>query len=170
MTSWIRMTTPRQRLIDERLPVWDFSETHRRTLSASSRSVVYATARHLDFSASWITRTLLHIRGIRGVASLDAILERGEFSIVAERPPEEFVIWVEVPDRLHIAWNFEFAAVRTGFIEVSTSTRIRCLTSRSRRLFRLYWLIVRPFSGLIRREMLRCLESQVRIQETSSDV
>ncbi|TMB67768.1 MAG: hypothetical protein E6J43_07850, partial [Chloroflexi bacterium] len=36
-----------------------------------------------------------------------------------------------------------------------TETRVRCLGVPSRRWFRLYWLVIRPFSGLLRRSMLR---------------
>ena len=35
-----------------------------------------------------------------------------------------------------------------------TETRVRCLGRSSRRWFRLYWLVIRPFSGLLRRAML----------------
>jgi hypothetical protein len=36
-----------------------------------------------------------------------------------------------------------------------TETRVRCLGASSRRWFRLYWLLIRPFSGLLRHAMLR---------------
>jgi hypothetical protein len=36
-----------------------------------------------------------------------------------------------------------------------TETRVRALGPAARRRFRLYWLLIRPFSGLLRRSMLR---------------
>jgi hypothetical protein len=36
-----------------------------------------------------------------------------------------------------------------------TETRVRAGHRAARRWFRLYWLVVRPFSGLIRRRWLR---------------
>ena len=38
---------------------------------------------------------------------------------------------------------------------LSTETRVTCGDSRSRQKFRAYWFFVRPFSGLIRRLMLK---------------
>jgi hypothetical protein len=36
-----------------------------------------------------------------------------------------------------------------------------CLDESSRRRFRRYWLFIRPFSGLIRMEMLRVIRQQI---------
>jgi hypothetical protein len=41
-----------------------------------------------------------------------------------------------------------------------TETRVRCLGASSRRWFRLYWLVIRPFSGLLRRSMLRGIRTE----------
>jgi hypothetical protein len=38
---------------------------------------------------------------------------------------------------------------------LSTETRILCFGENARRTFRLYWTFVGPFSGLIRRGLLR---------------
>ena len=40
---------------------------------------------------------------------------------------------------------------------VRTLLRVHALTPRARRLFRLYWLVVGPFSALIRRRWLRAI-------------
>jgi len=40
---------------------------------------------------------------------------------------------------------------------VATETRIRCTDDASRRAFLRYWRVIRPFSGLIRMEMLRSI-------------
>jgi hypothetical protein len=52
------------------------------------------------------------------------------------------------------AWNFRVEPGRAGGATISTETRILCTDARSRRAFRRYWKLVRPFSGLIRIEML----------------
>lgn len=43
-----------------------------------------------------------------------------------------------------------------GFREgvLSTETRVWLTDARARRRFRAYWLVVRPFSGLVRRSWL----------------
>jgi hypothetical protein len=60
------------------------------------------------------------------------------------------------------AWNFKLleTAPRTEATILSTDTRIQCFGQATRWKFRAYWSVVGPFSGLIRKEMLR----QVKIE------
>lgn len=105
--------------------------------------------------------------------------ERAGFRIVAERAPEELVIgllgrfWTPrgalVPEvtaetfrsgppkgQALAGWNFTVADGGDGWCELRTQTRVWCAPD-ARWKFRLYWLFVRPGSGLIRREMLRSI-------------
>jgi hypothetical protein len=99
------------------------------------------------------------------------------FTLLAEDPPRELVLGVDgafwrlrgdlrrvdapsfrgpqPPGTARVAWNFHVAKRQGGMCELSTETRVRCADAASRRRFRLYWLVVRPGSGLIRRMMLR---------------
>jgi hypothetical protein len=52
------------------------------------------------------------------------------------------------------AWNFTIESFGQ-VTKVVTETRIQCTDRQSRRRFRAYWLLIRPFSGLLRRYMLR---------------
>ncbi len=56
------------------------------------------------------------------------------------------------------AWDFCIEERETVSI-LTTETRILCADRSSRRKFRAYWLLVRPFSGLIRILMLRSVKS-----------
>lgn len=107
-----------------------------------------------------------------------ADFERAGFRVVAERAPEELVIgllgrfWTpggglrEVssgtfragppPNHALAGWNFAVRPVGVGACEVRTETRVWCAPD-ARLKFRLYWLVVRPWSGLIRRSMLRAI-------------
>lgn len=111
--------------------------------------------------------------------TLSSILEHG-FVLLADIPNEEVVVgavgrfWTSSGERYDIdpkdfrefnqpgsavaAWNFSFSDAGGGVTRVATETRVRCTDAASRRRFRLYWLLVRPFSGLIRRLMLRRLK------------
>ncbi len=54
-------------------------------------------------------------------------------------------------------WNFSLTPISATQTLLATETRVLCLDETSRRRFRFYWTFVRPFSGWIRREALRCL-------------
>lgn len=105
--------------------------------------------------------------------------EEAGFRVVAESAPEELVIgllgrfWTPrgalcrdmtremfrqpPPDGQALAgWNFTVSARADGATELRTETRVLCARN-ARWKFRLYWLIVRPGSGLIRRSMLRAI-------------
>ena len=46
---------------------------------------------------------------------------------------------------------------RTSTRGLTTETRVLLTDERSRRAFRRYWLVIRPFSGLIRRNWLTAI-------------
>jgi hypothetical protein len=116
-------------------------------------------------------------RGRRPV-TLDRLLDGG-FTLLGERPGQELVLgtigrfwrargelWPTSPERFReaapygtakAAWNFALTAATSKHTEVRTETRVLCADARSRRRFRAYWVFVRPFSGLIRREMLAAI-------------
>ena len=113
--------------------------------------------------------------------TLQTLIDAG-FGVLAEQPGKEVVLGVSgkfwrptgnlspfnradfdaaLPAGLSRAvWNFHVEGVNDQTI-LSTETRVTCADARSRRKFRAYWFFVRPFSGLIRRIMLR------RVRQTS---
>jgi uncharacterized membrane protein (UPF0127 family) len=117
-------------------------------------------------------------RGTRRVMRL-ADLERAGFRVVAERGNDELVLgllgrfWTPrgdlcadvsresfpagPPAGMALAgWSFSVHPLRDDVTELRTETRVLCAPD-VRRTFRLYWLIVRPGSGLIRHDMLRAI-------------
>jgi hypothetical protein len=107
-------------------------------------------------------------------------MERGGFTRLADRPAEELVFgvvgrfWTPSGGRARVdaaafkafarpglakaAWSFALAANADGTTRLTTETRVHCPDGASRRRFRVYWLAVRPGSGLIRRAMLRAVK------------
>ncbi len=65
------------------------------------------------------------------------------------------------PGIARAVWSFTVEQSGNGQTNLSTETRVICGDDVSRRKFRIYWLFVRPFSGLIRRIMLRRLRKAV---------
>ncbi len=68
--------------------------------------------------------------------------------------PEDFTDF-QRPGFAVAAWNFTVRGPAGGPVRLATETRVRLTDPASRRSFRAYWTVVGPFSGLIRREMLR---------------
>jgi hypothetical protein len=112
--------------------------------------------------------------------------EYAGFTVVAERIPEELVIgllgrfWTAraslcrqisaetfraaPPAGQALAgWNFTVAERADGASELRTETRVWCAPD-ARWKFRLYWLVVRPGSGLIRRSMLQAIRRHAELR------
>jgi hypothetical protein len=61
-------------------------------------------------------------------------------------------------------WNFSLSDGLNGQTVLQTETRVVCGDTASRKKFLAYWLVVRPFSGLIRRIMLRAVRGACQPQ------
>jgi hypothetical protein len=105
-----------------------------------------------------IVRALLRLRGL-GVpsGSLEQFATTPPFRELA-RSETEFVAGL-APRGLEIAFDLR-AEPRPGGSLLTTETRVHALTPRARRLFRLYWLAVGPFSALIRRRWLKAIAAR----------
>ena len=167
-------------LADELLPAYDVVMRHAVDVAAPP-SVVWDALHRADFAGAWYVRALLALRGLRRPGRVQRLtLERlveGGFIRLGERAgceialglvgrfwlpsggrvkltPDEFRRFAE-PGHAKVVWTFRVAPAGTVATRLTTETRVACLGATSRRRFRAYWLVVRPFSGLIRRAMLR---------------
>lgn len=175
-------------LANQFLPSFDVQTLQSISIAAPS-SVVFAEARKLDFSNSFVTRALFAIRGIptsalsaNGISQIGFKLLREDtghgfvFGLIgrfwtlgggiADFDADDFVNFNH-PGYAKAVWSFEVRP-RGDITDLSTITRVRCLDSESQRRFRRYWLFVRPFSDIIRREALRSVKqrSEILIQST----
>jgi len=166
-------------LADELLPAYDVVMRHAIDVAAPAAEVWDALHR-ADFAAAWYVRALLMLRGLRRPVRVPRLtLERlveGGFVRLGERAgcelalglvgrfwlpsggrvkvrPHEFRGFVE-PGHAKVVWTFAVAAAGPARTRLTTETRVACVDAASRRRFRVYWLVVRPFSGLIRKAML----------------
>ncbi|MDB5223899.1 MAG: hypothetical protein JWN83_2566 [Chitinophagaceae bacterium] len=146
-------------LIDKYLPAYTYNEYHERLINASAEDCFVVT-RNLDMSKSFITKALMKLRGLPTKdLRLQGFIKNICFTYLDEDPFKEFVIDAS-QHNTKIIWNFYFKKVKENKTLVSTETRIRCLTKRSNFLFSLYWFFVKPFSGIIRLEMLRLIKKK----------
>ena len=62
------------------------------------------------------------------------------------------------PGYAKVAWNFKLRADSTESTVLSTETRIKCFGAAFWK-FRLYWTVVGPFSGLMRKAILKQIKT-----------
>jgi hypothetical protein len=111
--------------------------------------------------------------------TIEAALKHG-FVVLGEKPGRELLLgaagrfWgtpgslsridsttfssFEEPGAAQAAWNFAVRPLVGERTMLTTETRVRCVDADSRWRFRLYWLFIRPFSGVIRLVMLRAIK------------
>lgn len=161
-------------LLDDVLQEWHFRERHRRHVHADPLRV-FAALRQLTLAETPVAAVLVRLRGVRPERDLPIFdeMRRAGFEVVAEEPGRELVFaavgqpWkvrggerrrgldfrtFAEPGFAKMAFNF-----RLDGPTLSTETRVLLTDERSRRAFRRYWLVIRPFSGLIRRAWLRAI-------------
>ncbi|MGH7601003.1 MAG: hypothetical protein ACREOI_31985 [bacterium] len=153
-----------------------------RTLDLSGSAWVRWLFRLRGFPALFFSRARSLQEGLG--LTLDSLLKTG-FILLGEMPLREIVLglvgkfWTSsgciqrldkagflsftTPDYAKAVWNFSLLPQADGTTRLLTETRVLCLDETSRRRFRLYWVFIRPFSGLIRREALRAIKRQAEM-------
>jgi hypothetical protein len=79
--------------------------------------------------------------------------------------PDLFMVFDE-PGAAKAAWNFAVRPLVGDKTVLTTETRVRCVDPAGRWRFRLYWMLIRPFSGLIRLVMLRAIKRDAERKQT----
>jgi len=175
-------------LIDDFLPNPDFSAAYQVPVNAPV-SRVHERLLAVDFNASPIVRLLLSLRTGRRVrrhrapGNFAQRFEDSGFVILAEVPGEEVVIGVAGrfwrPDggrclelkpgdfiafsqagSAKAAMNFRMRSHTENRTLLSTETRVACFGPAACWKFRLYWAVVAPFSGLIRKVILQQVKAE----------
>jgi hypothetical protein len=165
-------------LIDDVLPEYDFVERHSVRADASAGRLLEA-ALAVTLAELPLVRLLFWLRGLGRRAPDASVLEAmgaEGFELAREEPGREVVLtavgrpWTP---RGGILREVEFRAfAEPGWARMAlsvsaedgclrTETRVRLTDASARRRFRLYWLLVRPPSGLIRRLWLRAAARRV---------
>ena len=170
--------------LDAELPEFDVSSHHEIEIAAP-RERAWSALLEADLAGSAVSKVLLALRGyglrarrVRAGGSVADRLQRFGFTKLAEVPGEELVFglagrfWLPAgglerlsgpedfrafanPECVKAAWNLRVVETGPGTSRLTTETRVLGLGDGARRRFRLYWTFVGPFSGLIRRMLLR---------------
>lgn len=165
-------------LQDKFLPQFHYDETHQTTIEASVEKI-FPTIEHLDFSQSKIIRFLFALRGMPSSMMNTDGLEKHRFFVLEKKVNQEIIIgligqfwkpngnlqafspdeFIEFnkPGFAKATWSFSLIA-NDGHTQLETVTRIQCTDEYSRRRFSWYWFFIKPFSGLVRLEILKALK------------
>lgn len=170
-------------LIDQFSPRWHFREHHRRSSSAAPADLLTAVD-HVTWAEVPVMRSLMRVRSAGGLRLTGSgpilqdmtrvgftALAQNEDEVVAGAigrpwsprggaPPEwsaatdpaDVFVDFAAPGWAKMVLNFHASAG-----ELSTETRVLLTDDRSRRLFTGYWIVIRPFSGLIRGRWLTAI-------------
>jgi len=169
--------------IDEWLPHFQVSARYSTVVQASP-GTTFAALASASFSSLTIVRSLMRLRGYRldnGQITTPDLSEPGRrygaFLELAAVPQQEVLLGIAGrfwrPDGgivrgltpagfrdfhqdgyAKAVWNFSLLPT-TGSTRLSTETRVQTFGRSATLKFRLYWLAVGPFSGLMRRAMLQ---------------
>jgi hypothetical protein len=166
-------------IIDEFCPEYLIRKKYAIDVNAGIERV-YNVAHTFNMSTSLLTKWLLRLRGIpKNLSTIDGLKEFG-FVILGDKKQEEIVFglvgkfWT-FPVHIQQLYphnfkyfnkegfakavgNIAFCSQSENRTNVTTETRVHCFDKRSALLFRLYWTVIEPFSGLIRKEWLRTIK------------
>jgi hypothetical protein len=171
-------------LLDTLLPTFDFGNRHALTVAAPpARVFAAAESFRMSEDGSWLVRLLFRLRGLPPTRETTrrALAQEG-FTVLAEAAGEEIVFGIAgrfwtLDERANLitvsdakafvafaepgtakgAMSLRVTPRPDGMTCLTTETRVACVDAAAYRRFALYWLLIKPFSGWIRRDMLHAI-------------
>lgn len=160
--------------IDRILPHYQFVERHW-TIADAPIERVFSIVENVDLSDSRIAKALQAIWRIparfflskvpsRSMSVNDFIplirksprcLSRGLVSGAGQRTWSVADFSEYQGPGFKLAWSYTLTEQGMGRTRIDTETRVFCCDPKTKRWFTLYWAIIRPWSGLIRMDLLR---------------
>lgn len=168
-------------LLSEVLPEYDVRKRHGIGLDAPPARV-WRAIRETTLGELRIARVLFHLRGLPSARDR-SMLDLEGFQTLAEDAERELVVgavgkpWSPRGNLVRGADPRTFREPGYALMALNitydgatlvTETRVLCTDSRSRALFRSYWLVVGPFSGVVRRDWLRAIERRTKAGEEAA--
>lgn len=154
--------------LDDVLPRFDVNEVHERVVAAEPAAAL-AAALGVSTAADPLTRVLLRLRGLPNTGRpIREFFSRDGFRVLRETPTEFVAGAAGTPWRpggglrpldeagpgmVRMAIELRADPHPHG-ARLFTETRVAAVDEAARRAFRRYWLVVGPFSSLIRRRWL----------------
>ena len=171
--------TSKEMLINKYIPDFQFNEIHKAIVSGNAYDA-YSSTMELNLTKSRLIKILFRLRGLPlNNKKLSEVNNDMKFTLIEEKHHSEFLYgfwfstkteWVtdlnefEKNDHQYnakVGWSFCFNERPDGTTEIITETRVLCMNLKSRFIFAIYWFFIRPFSGLVRIEMLRLIKNKL---------
>lgn len=170
-------------LQEKYLPHFDFHSAHAIVVNVPIAEV-YPLISSLKFKHTGLTYWLMKLRGMNppGYFSVQWF-EESHFVKLEEVADKEIILGIigqpwkfagnlqkfqshefisfNNAEFIKATWSFELVKLSSTQTEIKTETRIACPTEQVKRRFGLYWFVIRPFSGLIRNEVLKSIKREV---------
>jgi hypothetical protein len=159
-----RCTKSLRTRLDDFIPCWHFVERHEiRILATPSRiyeAILQVTPAEIAFFQTLTAVRRLGCRGDESILNAPddepilSVATRTGFRVLAGEPPRELVFGMDVAPQTFAVMNF---LVHDDGL-VTTETRVAARTDAARRKFAVYWRLIRPGSGIIRRSWLLAIK------------
>ncbi len=166
-------------IIDRYCPNYIVSKKYEIDVAANITRV-YGVARSFNMSNSSLSKWLFKLRGFpESLTSIEGLTKFG-FVILGDKKEEEIVFglvgkfWTFSANIQHLSSqefndfykrgyakavaNIALISLSENHTKVVTETRVNCADTFSAFFFRLYWTLISPFSGLIRKEWLKTIK------------
>jgi hypothetical protein len=175
------------------LPEYQFSE-HHTTVVLGSPARVFAAVEAMDLSDSRIARVLMSLWRIPAKVVLKNVSDRNmsvaDFLPLIRSPPTDLARGLiggrnspkdkasvdaaafrafNKPGCIKLVWAFWLTDLGDDRVRVDTETRVLCTDKKTLRGFTVYWLIIRPWSGLIRMRLLASIKRDAERDPEKSD-
>ncbi len=166
-------------LLDKYMPEFQYNEIHKTLVHASTREAFLAT-KNIQLSKSTLIAILFTLRGLPiHSPTLQDTNHAMRFTLLDEIHYSEFLygFWFSTKTEwvAHInefvrpnpnynakaVWSFCFNQKADGTTEIQTETRVFCQNKTSLVLFSIYWFFIKPFSGLVRTEILKLVKNEL---------
>jgi len=158
--------------LDEFMPRWQFVEKHEIRIAAPQREIYWAirkvTAGEIRFFRFLTAirclgrcrekESILHAPAEKPI--IDVALKSG-FMVMVDDFPRELAIGTHVAPQTFAVMNFRIDP--DG--HVTTETRVFARTEGARRKFAIYWRLIRPGSGIIRRSWLEAIKRRAEAKK-----
>lgn len=171
--------------LDSLLPSYTFRHAHVVWIRHGDPAQVLAHVRNAPLGNSVWIRTLFKLRGLPSPAHGSAVFIKAMGWTELVNEPSEFAVgytqtdtgrglrngldFTQSPATRKVAFAFYATLVSTEIVELRTETRVLCSSHLETLRFWCYWMLVRPFSALIRLEILRLVKQVAESEWLGAD-